>query len=283
MSWDSVTGLEVAKQALSEAVILPCLRPDLFKGLRAPLKGLLLYGPPGNGKTLLAKALASEAKAAFFSISAASLGSKWHGESERMVRALFRAAKQVAPSVIFIDEVDSLLSSRSSGEHEASKRLKTEFLVQMDGIVQESDGGGGKETANQHVFVLGATNRPWDIDEALRRRLAKRIYVPLPSVEGRVKILQGLLQREDVPEREVRQLGQATEGYSGSDLVALCREAAMGAIRGVRDLVHAKKVRKITGQDFAEAMRVVKPSVDRKVLQEFESFTRNFGTRADAA
>jgi len=131
--------------------------------------------------------------------------------------------------------------------------------------------------------VLGATNRPWDIDEALRRRLAKRIYVPLPSVEGRVKILQGLLQREDVPEREVRQLGQATEGYSGSDLVALCREAAMGAIRGVRDLVHAKKVRKITGQDFAEAMRVVKPSVDRKVLQEFESFTRNFGTRADAA
>jgi len=148
------------------------LRPDIFTGLRAPPKGLLLFGPPGTGKTMLARAIASEGKATFFSISASSLTSKWVGEGEKMVRTLFAMANIKQPSIIFLDEIDSLLCSRAQGQLESSRRIKTEFFIQLDGT---------RTKENDRVLVIGATNRPMELDDAVRRRFVKRLYIPLPN------------------------------------------------------------------------------------------------------
>jgi SpoVK/Ycf46/Vps4 family AAA+-type ATPase len=188
--FDDIAGLEDAKRALHEMVIMPQLRPDLFTGLRAPPRGVLLFGPPGTGKTMLAKAVACQSNATFFSISAASLTGRWVGESEGMVRAMFEVARSRQPSFIFIDEVDSLLSERGGGnEGEASRKLKTEFLVQFDGV------NSGDAT---QLTVMGATNRPQEIDEAARRRFVKRIYIPLPDNNGRLQLLDSLLSKHKV-------------------------------------------------------------------------------------
>ena len=160
VQWDDIAGLKFAKKCVTEMVILPIQRPDIFKGLRGPPKGLLLFGPPGTGKTLICKAIASQSKSKFFSISASTMTSKWMGEGEKLVRALFAVARVEQPSVIFIDEIDSLLTARSEGEYEGTRRIKTEFLVQWDGA-------GTSDT--DRVLVVGATNRPGDLDEAARR------------------------------------------------------------------------------------------------------------------
>ena len=166
VSFDDIAGLESAKKTVREMIVLPILRPDLFTGLRALPKGLLMFGPPGTGKTLIGKAIASQCGATFFSISASSLTSKWVGEGEKMVRALFGVAAIRAPSVIFIDEIDSLLTQRSSDENESSRRIKTEFLVQLDGAGTKAD---------EKIVIVGATNRPQELDEAARRRFVKRL------------------------------------------------------------------------------------------------------------
>jgi vacuolar protein-sorting-associated protein 4 len=168
VSWDDVAGLENAKRALKEAVILPIQYPQLFEGKRQPWKGILLYGPPGTGKSYLAKAAATETKGRFFSVSAANIVSKFMGESERLIKALFELARKNKPAVIFIDEIDSVLSARSEGENEATRRLKTEFLIQMQGVGKDDKG----------ILVLGATNIPWGLDPAVRRRFQKKyIYL----------------------------------------------------------------------------------------------------------
>jgi len=162
VQWDDIAGLAFAKQTLQEAVILPNLRPDLFTGLRSPPKGVLLFGPPGTGKTLLAKAVASESDFCFFSISSSSVTSKYLGEGEKLMKALFEMAREKQPSVLFFDEIDALMSARKDNEHEASRRLKTEFMTQVDGA---TTGAGDR------LLIMAATNLPWDIDEAVLRYL----------------------------------------------------------------------------------------------------------------
>jgi len=151
VAWDDIAGLSDAKKAIQEMVVWPMMRPDLFTGLRAMPKGVLLFGPPGTGKTLIGKCIASESKSTFFSISASTMTSKWVGEGEKMVRALFAVAREHLPAVIFIDEIDSLLTQRSESEHESTRRIKTEFLVQLDGAGTDK---------NEHLLIVGATNRP---------------------------------------------------------------------------------------------------------------------------
>ncbi|OWF49243.1 Fidgetin-like protein 1 [Mizuhopecten yessoensis] len=219
MTWSDIAGLEFAKKCIKEIVVWPMLRPDIFKGLRGPPKGLLLFGPPGTGKTLIGKCIASQSKSTFFSISASSLTSKWVGEGEKMVRALFAVARCHQPAVVFIDEIDSLLSQRSDGEHEASRRIKTEFLVQLDGAATSSD---------DRILVIGATNRPQEIDEAARRRFVKRLYIPLPEAQARQHIVLNLLaqQRYHLTENELKVIQDKSQGqaskFSDSHIIFTC-------------------------------------------------------------
>jgi vacuolar protein-sorting-associated protein 4 len=180
VKWSDVSGLEAAKEGLKEAVILPIRFPQLFDENRQPWRGILLYGPPGTGKSFLAKACATEADGTFFSISSSDLVSKWMGESEKLIKQLFKMARERKPSIIFIDEVDSLCGARTEGENDSSRRIKTEFLVQMQGVGNDMDG----------VLVLGATNTPWGLDNAIRRRFQKRIYITLPDANARAGIFK---------------------------------------------------------------------------------------------
>uniref|UniRef100_A0A8C2DW05 microtubule-severing ATPase n=1 Tax=Cyprinus carpio TaxID=7962 RepID=A0A8C2DW05_CYPCA len=271
---DDIAGQELAKQALQEIVILPALRPELFTGLRAPARGLLLFGPPGNGKTMLAKAVAMESNATFFNISASSLTSKYVGEGEKLVRALFAVARELQPSIIFIDEIDSLLCERREGEHDASRRLKTEFLIEFDGVQSGGD---------ERVLVMGATNRPQELDEAVLRRFAKRIYVALPTEETRLKLLKNLLSkhRNTLSQKELSQLARMTEGYSGSDLTSLAKDAALGPIRELRpDQVRnmpADKMRDISFSDFEDSLKRIKRSVSPQTLDQYVRWNKQYG------
>ncbi len=226
--WGDIAGLEIAKNALRETVVYPFLRPDLFMGLREPARGMLLFGPPGTGKTMLARAVATESKSTFFSISASSLTSKYLGESEKLVRALFGLARALAPSIIFVDEIDSLLSQRSgSGEHEATRRIKTEFLIQWSDLQRAAAGRETTERDKQRgdanrVLVLAATNLPWAIDEAARRRFVRRQYIPLPEPHTRETQLRTLLgqQKHSLSSADIKELVQLTEGIVFIPLVA---------------------------------------------------------------
>ncbi|XP_005212587.1 spastin isoform X3 [Bos indicus] len=274
VKFDDIAGQELAKQALQEIVILPSLRPELFTGLRAPARGLLLFGPPGNGKTMLAKAVAAESNATFFNISAASLTSKYVGEGEKLVRALFAVARELQPSIIFIDEVDSLLCERREGEHDASRRLKTEFLIEFDGVQSAGD---------DRVLVMGATNRPQELDEAVLRRFTKRVYVSLPNEETRLLLLKNLLCKQGSPltQKELAQLARMTNGYSGSDLTALAKDAALGPIRELKPEqvknMSASEMRNIRLSDFTESLKKIKRSVSPQTLEAYIRWNKDFG------
>uniref|UniRef100_A0A7N5ZSU6 vesicle-fusing ATPase n=1 Tax=Anabas testudineus TaxID=64144 RepID=A0A7N5ZSU6_ANATE len=236
IKWDDVAGLEGAKEALKEAVILPIKFPHLFTGKRTPWRGILLFGPPGTGKSYLAKAVATEANnSTFFSISSSDLVSKWLGESEKLVKNLFSLAREHKPSIIFIDEVDSLCGSRSENESEAARRIKTEFLVQMQGVGNDNEG----------ILVLGATNIPWTLDSAIRRRFEKRIYIPLPEEHARSSMFKLHLGStpNSLTDADFITLGKKTEGYSGADISIIVRDALMQPVRKVQSATHFKKVR----------------------------------------
>ncbi|XP_029055477.1 vacuolar protein sorting 4 [Osmia lignaria lignaria] len=236
IKWSDVAGLDGAKEALKEAVILPIRFPHLFTGKRIPWKGILLFGPPGTGKSYLAKAVATEANnSTFFSVSSSDLVSKWLGESEKLVKNLFDLARQHKPSIIFIDEIDSLCSSRSDNESESARRIKTEFLVQMQGVGSDNDG----------ILVLGATNIPWVLDSAIRRRFEKRIYIPLPDEQARAIMFKLHLGNTAhyLTEEDFKKLAAATDGYSGADISIIVRDALMQPVRQVQTATHFKRVR----------------------------------------
>ncbi|KAJ5770073.1 uncharacterized protein N7511_002124 [Penicillium nucicola] len=288
--WEDIAGLEPAKKALKEAVVYPFLRPDLFSGLREPARGMLLFGPPGTGKTMLARAVATESKSTFFSVSASSLTSKWHGESEKLVRALFGLAKALAPSIIFVDEIDSLLSARSSGsEHEASRRSKTEFLVQWSDLQRAAAGREQtsrekKEGDASRVLVLAATNMPWDIDEAARRRFVRRQYIPLPEHHVREQQIRRLIshQHHELGDEDIQVLVQVTEGFSGSDITALAKDAAMGPLRNLGEALlytPMDQIRAIIFQDFESSLYSIRPSVSPDGLKKYEEWAKEFGER----
>lgn len=273
--WDDIAGLEYAKKIIKEVVVYPMLRPDIFTGLRRPPKGILLFGPPGTGKTLIGKCIASQSKSTFFSISASSLTSKWIGEGEKMVRALFAVARVYQPSVIFVDEIDSLLTQRSETEHESSRRLKTEFLVQLDGAATADE---------DRILIVGATNRPHELDEAARRRLVKRLYVPLPEFQARKQIINNLLITisHNLNEEDINNIAEQSKGYSGADMSNLCKEASMGPIRSIpfSQLENIKKedVRQVTIDDFKEALIHVRSSVSESSLTTYVEWDAIYGT-----
>lgn len=275
ITWDDIAGLEYIKKIVKEVVVFPMLRPDIFTGLRRPPKGILFFGPPGTGKTLIGKCIASQSKSTFFSISASSLTSKWIGNGEKMVRALFAVARVHQPSVVFIDEIDSLLTQRSETEHESSRRLKTEFLVQLDGATTSED---------DRILIVGATNRPQELDEAARRRLVKRLYVPLPEFEARKQIINNLLRsvRHNLVEEDIVRIAEKSAGYSGADMTNLCKEASMEPIRSIpfEQLADIKMedVRHITNYDFEQALINVRPSVAQSDLNIYIEWDRTYGS-----
>nr|CAD7393793.1 unnamed protein product [Timema cristinae] len=240
--WDDIADLQEAKRLLEEAVVLPMWMPDFFKGIRRPWKGVLMVGPPGTGKTMLAKAVATECCTTFFNVSSSTLTSKYRGESEKLVRLLFEMARFYAPSTIFIDEIDSLCSRRGSeSEHEASRRVKSELLVQMDGISSNSDDPG------KIVMVLAATNFPWDIDEALRRRLEKRIYIPLPNSKD-------------------------------ASMMSMRRKISGLRPDQIRQLPKEELDLPVSVQDFDEALDKCNKSVSREDLNKYEKWMKEFGS-----
>ena len=303
--FSDIADLESVKNTLQEAVFLPLLIPNFFKGIRRAWKGVLLYGPPGTGKTLLAKALATEGKTTFFNLSASSFASKWRGESEKLVRIVFEMARFYAPTTIFIDEVDSLCSKRGeSGEGEASRRVKSEMLVQMDGINSNVDDNKNNENNNSNkennnennrpklITVIGATNRPWDLDEAIRRRFEKRIYIPLPTEKGREQLfniyLKGIKLNEDI---DIKKLVKLSEGYSGADISNVCREAALMPMRknldlvsknfNLEEIVKEEKFQEglnagISMNDLVQALKNISKSVGNQDLKVYEKWTEEY-------
>eukprot|EP01017_Pseudomicrothorax_dubius_P038896 TRINITY_DN589_c0_g3_i2.p1 TRINITY_DN589_c0_g3~~TRINITY_DN589_c0_g3_i2.p1 ORF type:complete len:403 (-),score=78.52 TRINITY_DN589_c0_g3_i2:253-1461(-) len=231
--WSDIVGLDNAVRSLQEAVVLPIKFPHIFVGVRQPWKGILLYGPPGTGKTFLAKVCASECDATFFSISCSDIMSRYVGESEKAIKNIFEQARRNKPSIIFIDEVDSMGEARKEGESESSRRVKTEFLIQMQGVDNHNDG----------VLVLGATNLPWALDPALRRRFEKRIYIPLPDQSSRAQLFRNILSKIDhrLDHNNFYTLGQKSNGYSPADISIVVKEAAMLPLRKL-DECHFKKI-----------------------------------------
>ena len=277
VKWTDLIGVEDAKKVLKEAVVYPIKYPTLFRGILSPWKGLLLFGPPGTGKTMLAKAVATECATTFFNISASTIVSKWRGDSEKLVRVLFELARYHAPSTVFMDEIDAIMSTRGSGrggDHEGSRRMKTELLVQMDGLNKSDD----------LVFMLAASNLPWELDPAMLRRLEKRILVDLPTREAREHMIRHHLPEvvqegveggfELKADLDYALLAGATQGYSGSDLQLVCKEAAMRPLRNIfhelekPDTDGSKRIRldPILTADVEAAIATTKPSASN--LQE---------------
>ncbi|KAL1225140.1 ATPase family AAA domain-containing protein FIGL1 [Cardamine amara subsp. amara] len=292
VSFDDIGALENVKDTLKELVMLPLQRPELFdKGqLTKPTKGILLFGPPGTGKTMLAKAVATEAGANFINISMSSITSKWFGEGEKYVKAVFSLASKIAPSVIFVDEVDSMLGRRENpGEHEAMRKMKNEFMINWDGL---------RTKDRERVLVLGATNRPFDLDEAVIRRLPRRLMVNLPDATNRSKILSVILAKEEIaPSVDLEAIANMTDGYSGSDLKNLCVTAAHLPIREILEKEKKEKteaqaenrptpplysctdVRPLTMNDFKAAHDQVCASVssDSSNMSELQQWNELYG------
>ena len=267
VTWNDVGGLQQVKQSLREAVEWPLEKPQVFKrmGIKPP-RGILLYGPPGTGKTLIAKAVANESNANFISIKGPEILSKWVGESEKAVRELFKRAKQVAPTIVFLDELDAIAPRRGvySGSH-VTESVVNQLLTSMDGL--ESMEG---------VVVIGATNRPDIIDPGLLRpgRFDRLLLVPAPDKEARIEILK--IHTKDMPldkNVDLKEIAERSEGYSGADLEALCREAAMIALR------KNEKAKKVTLSNFEEAFKIVRGSITKDMIEYYKKVGEELGSK----
>ncbi|KAL0403257.1 UNVERIFIED_CONTAM: ATPase family AAA domain-containing protein 1 [Sesamum radiatum] len=260
VKFDSIGGLDAIKQALYELVILPLRRPELFAHgkLLGPQKGVLLYGPPGTGKTMLAKAIAKESGAVFINVRISNLMSKWFGDAQKLVAAVFSLAYKLQPAIIFIDEVDSFLGQRKSTDHEALTNMKTEFMALWDGFTTDQDA---------RVMVLAATNRPSELDEAILRRLPQAFEIGIPDRKERVAILKVILKDEKVEDGiDYDHIAALCDGYTGSDLLELCKKAAYFPIR---DLLNDEKAGKPSKEprplSQADLERVIATTTKTKV------------------
>jgi spastin len=272
VKFNDIIGMKEMKRILYEIIVVPTIRPDLFTGIRKPQRGILLFGPPGTGKTMIAKAIASECNSTFFNISASSLTSKWVGESEKTVKSLFKLAYKKVPSIIFIDEIDSILSKRSENENEATKRLKTEFLIQFDGL--------GSNT-NARLLVIAATNRPMDLDEALLRRLPKRVYCGPLDEEGRFEFIKKVINRVEtkLTDKDIKEIAKMTNGYSNSDLKELCKEAAFQPVRELTmgQIMRINKFRPLVKKDLVKSIQKIRGSLSHKIIDELLKWNEQFG------
>ncbi|KAF8416991.1 putative membrane-spanning ATPase [Tirmania nivea] len=261
VTFSSIGGLESIIEELRESIIYPLTKPELFAGhsslLSAP-KGVLLYGPPGCGKTMLAKALAKESQACFINLHISTLTEKWYGDSNKMVNAAFSLARKLQPCIIFIDEIDAVLRSRSAQDHEASAMVKAEFMTCWDGLLTASE----SERESNRIMVLGATNRIADIDEAILRRLPKKFNVPLPDANQRRRILSLILKDTRLDQGfDVEELVRCTVGFSGSDLKEACRDAAMVPLR---ELIRKRQAKLEAGSE-AQLLQEEKDAIKEEV------------------
>jgi katanin p60 ATPase-containing subunit A1 len=279
VQWESIAGLAQVKRLLRQNLVILPMRPDLCKGLLAPWKSVLFYGPPGTGKTFLAKAVATECRRTFFNVTSATITSKMYGESEKLVAYLFSLADQMAPATVFFDEIDSIASQRGGGqEHDASRRMKAQLLTKLEGIDSPSDTGT--------VFVLAATNFPWDLDEALLRRFQKRIYIPLPDIEGRMAILKMTISELVDEDFDLEMWAQKLEGYSCADITNLCKDAAQAVFDKQMSMIDAQAWMNMSAdqarviirdEDFAKALLLRKSSVDPATLKRYAEWKATKG------
>ncbi|XP_077993340.1 vacuolar protein sorting-associated protein 4B-like [Glandiceps talaboti] len=303
VKFDDVAGLQEAKQTLKEAIVMPVQYPHLFTGGRKPWKRILLYGPPGTGKSRLAQAVASEIESTFYCVSSSDLVSSWVGESEKLIKELFQhATEQKGRAVIFIDEIDSVCRKRSSREEEYTRRIKTELLKQME--------GADNANSTDHIFLLCATNCPWELDSAFLRRFQKRIYIPLPERDARIALMKIHTSNNNITtltDTDWQLLADKTDGYSGSDIATLTLAALFQPIRDMQDAVYWKQLpdgkftpcsqdtagvikkrmhqlpsdkvqpKDVTLQDFLKSLKTNHSTVTKEELQRFNDFTESFG------
>ncbi len=276
VKWDDIGGLEEVKREVKEAIILPMIhkKPDFVEAPRT----ILLYGPPGTGKTLLAKAASNTLQANFFEARTSTLLSKYFGESSKIVSMLFEKARKSQPSIIFMDEFDSVMISRDSGIQESTRRVVSQLLMEIEGFATEPD---------EKVILIAATNKPWDLDDAMVSRFQRRIYTPLPDLEARKQIFEIHLKGVSLAEITINKLAEMGEGYSGRDIASVCREAIMLMVREqnpkLEELTpaqiekYAMNYRSLTKEDFDRSFSKVKRTVDEKTIRKYEEWGEQLG------
>ncbi|CAF2269501.1 unnamed protein product [Rotaria magnacalcarata] len=276
VTWQDIGGLDEIIDNVRQTVIYPLQHPELFsqsKLLTTP-KGVLLYGPPGCGKTMLAKAIAREAGANFINLQVTSLLDKWYGESQKRTAAIFSLARKLQPTIIFIDEIDSFMRTRQTDDHECTRMVKTQFMTLWDGL--ETD---DSDPLSNRVLIIGATNRAQDLDAAILRRMPTRYHISLPNLNQRMRIFELILSDEQLEKDvDLEQLAQQTTNYTGSDINEICRQAAM---QRIVELCHQQlttnaeeslsQLRAIKQADFIEAIKKVRDS-----HQHQQSFNKLF-------